>query len=166
MSKKGFTLIELLVVISIIALLSSIVLAAINDARTKADITATQQSFTSLRNALELYQQDNGSYPPNSSFADLMISLSPYIKTTPILPTSLNGGNVNYINNPKIMGGSPWYYTCGSPTNGSSPPYVVNFTAGSALLNKISWPNMYYSVSDPNNYNISASYRCIFMPPQ
>lgn len=61
--QSGFTLIELLVVISIIGLLSSTVLASVNSARQKARIAqvlATEQAF---RNAVELYFNDNGTYP-------------------------------------------------------------------------------------------------------
>jgi prepilin-type N-terminal cleavage/methylation domain-containing protein len=43
MHKKGFTLIELLVVISIISLLSSIVLSALNNSREKARLAAGKQ---------------------------------------------------------------------------------------------------------------------------
>jgi prepilin-type N-terminal cleavage/methylation domain-containing protein len=69
--KKGFTLIELLVVISIIALLSSIVLASLNSARNKARDARRLQDVTSLRTALALYASDNSGAYPNYSAACL-----------------------------------------------------------------------------------------------
>lgn len=60
---RGFTLIELLVVISIMGLLSSVVLSAVNDARTKARDTERIQELAEMRKALMLYYDDNGKYP-------------------------------------------------------------------------------------------------------
>lgn len=62
-SKKGFTLVELLVVISLISLLSSIVLAALDSARAKATDALIMAQRSEVSKALELYFLSNGGYP-------------------------------------------------------------------------------------------------------
>ena len=61
--KKGFTLIELLVVIAIIGLLASIVLVSMGGVRAKARDARRYQDLNQLQLAVELYYNDNGSYP-------------------------------------------------------------------------------------------------------
>lgn len=51
-NNKGFTLIELLVVISIISLLSSVVLAALNGARAKSSIASGQEFSTTMYHSM------------------------------------------------------------------------------------------------------------------
>jgi len=64
---QGFTLIELLVVIAIIALLSSVVLAAFSGASSRGRDAKRIADLQSVAAALELYYQDNNSYPAAAS---------------------------------------------------------------------------------------------------
>lgn len=59
----GFTLIELLVVIAIIGMLSSIALASLNTARSKARDAQRFSDMHQISLALELYRLQYGSYP-------------------------------------------------------------------------------------------------------
>lgn len=109
MLKKGFTLIELLVVIAIVALLSSVVLASVSNARMKARDVKRISDFRQIKIALELYFDANGYYPKTncgwdcngyrvsylkdntvdglfSSWDYLATDLKPYISNLPIDP--------------------------------------------------------------------------------
>ncbi|HEY9480769.1 MAG TPA: type II secretion system protein [Candidatus Paceibacterota bacterium] len=67
-ARRGFTLIELLVVISIIALLSSIVMATINTARVRARDAKRQRDMHEIFTALQFYYDRYGCLPtPGSS---------------------------------------------------------------------------------------------------
>lgn len=70
-ARRAFTLIELLVVISIVSLLSSIVLAALQSARTKGDDAQRNEIILEYTKALALYfHENNGAYPtaPDTTF--------------------------------------------------------------------------------------------------
>ena len=60
---RGFTLIELLVVISIIGVLSSVILAAVNSARYSANDAKRFSDLRQMEKALDTYYVDNGKYP-------------------------------------------------------------------------------------------------------
>ena len=60
---SGFTLIELLVVIAIIGLLSSVVVASVNSARTRAKNTNQIRQARQYVNALYLYSIDQNDFP-------------------------------------------------------------------------------------------------------
>ena len=61
-NNKGFTLIELLVVIAIIGILASVVLVALNSARSKSRDARRKSDLHQIAIALELYRSNHPSY--------------------------------------------------------------------------------------------------------
>ncbi len=104
-TNRGFTLIELLVVIAIIGLLSSIVLASLNVARSRARDAQRFGDARAVVQALALYHLTNSSGYPNNDltlygcdtmncFAHLTNELVPaYISRIPLDPIYGNTGN-------------------------------------------------------------------------
>lgn len=104
MRQRGFTLIELLVVISIIALLSSIILAGVQEARAKGRNAERLQIVNEYRTALELARDADGRYPQATDFScvgnpasgtcfggrpvlpALVTALAPFISAYPLAP--------------------------------------------------------------------------------
>ena len=60
--QKGFTLIELLVVISVISLLSSVIFAGLNSARTKAKDALIKQEVREFEKLVALEYLSSGNY--------------------------------------------------------------------------------------------------------
>ena len=83
---KGFTLIELLVVIAIIGVLSSIVLASLNNARARGNDAKTKAQLSGVRAAMELYYDTYKTYGTatnacNNIFDDSIVA--PYVDNLP-----------------------------------------------------------------------------------
>lgn len=97
--ERGFTLIELLVVIAIIGMLSSVVLASLNSARSKARDARRLADIRQLQTALEMYYNDHNNYPimtwafsdGTGNWSTLKSALAPYMTTLPTDPLNSGG---------------------------------------------------------------------------
>ena len=62
-NSRGFTIVELLIVIVVIAILAAISIVAYNGIQARAHDAAIRSDFRNIRNKLEVYKVDNGTYP-------------------------------------------------------------------------------------------------------
>lgn len=119
----GFTLIELLVVISIIGLISSVLLVAVNSTRIKARDAKRRADLKQVSSALELYYADFATYLVtgtgyNGTGTGWLSSESgspPY--TTSVIRGLKNAGILNSTSLDDPKGPNPSYmiYVCGNP---------------------------------------------------
>ena len=99
-TNRGFTLIELLVVIAIIGILSAVVLASLNTARTKGSDAAIMSDIDGIRSQAALYSSTNGSYGSNSAIestcaaADNMFADSTVVNQVAAAQKANNGGSI------------------------------------------------------------------------
>ncbi len=88
--KKAFTLIELLVVIAIIGVLSAITVVVLQNARAKSRDAKRIADIKQMQTSLELYFNDNGSYP-TSVTSTIASGSNVYMTLTPVAPTPIDG---------------------------------------------------------------------------
>lgn len=94
-NRKGFTLIELLVVIAIIGILSTIAVVALGNARAKSRDAKRIADVKQMTSALELYFNDQNTYPPTASVAPgsaLISNSTTYMAIVPSNPSPRTDG--------------------------------------------------------------------------
>jgi prepilin-type N-terminal cleavage/methylation domain-containing protein len=129
--QKGFTLIELLVVIAIIGLLASVVLLALNSARAKSRDAKRLADLRQVASALELYFNDNSSYPTAAAGAFTgttwgQPSVVPgFIGLIPTAPTPADGTCGSTATN-----GSNTYYWYANNASAQTNGYQITFCLG------------------------------------
>lgn len=136
--KRGFTLIELLVVISIIGLLASVVLIALNGARAKSRDAKRIADMNQMAKGLELYYNSFNYYPSTTAIVGSGGDIAPYlmtptyISTMPVAPTPADGGCVNnaYVYTPYSNGVSYSYTFCLGSSTGTLSKGAHTLTSG------------------------------------
>ena len=124
--KKGFTLIELLVVIAIIALLSTLSVVALNSARVKSRDARRLSDIKQIRTALEMYFDNNQTYPTVVSSSTLGGSNYACLTSSGWTTTVGCTGTVymqNVPDDPQGVGTSIYKYTVG----GTGSTYTINY---------------------------------------
>ncbi len=138
--ERGFTLIELLVVIAIIGLLSSVVLASLNNARKKGRDARRVSDLKQLQVALELYYSNSGAYPVlttvNTDAAGFATALAAL--TTgghiPVIPTDpVNNVTGNFIYYYKTTAAGAFY--CLGSTLETTPLPASSCNTGASGMN-------------------------------
>lgn len=133
----GFTLIELLIAISIIGILSTLILANLQDARVKARDTQRKNDLKQVKTALRMYYNDYQGYPTGSGEIGSIAWGNPFTV-----------GTITYMKalplDPLYTAGYTYFYT-GSANNESFSIYAClenkSDSSGSNDCGSLTCPN-------------------------
>ena len=79
--RRGFTLIELVVVVLVMGILAAVAAPKMFDTASTAKTNSTRQSLVVVRDAIELYKAQNGTYPGQTGTGTaLATDLKPFLK--------------------------------------------------------------------------------------
>lgn len=122
-TKAGFTLIELLVVIAIIGFLASIVLVALNSARTRSRDAKRLGDMNQMAKAMELFFDSYKGYPGTGALSGNVVptNMTPtFLSSLPAAPTPADTGCTGTVAPSPATAANSYYY---APTGTS---YVSN----------------------------------------
>jgi general secretion pathway protein G len=125
--RNAFTLIEIMIVIVILGIIASIVIAVFGNNVRDASGKALKDNLRSMRNQLELYSAQHGSYPSLADFDRQMVLFSdrlgntsstrsavyqfgPYILSMPVLPIGANKGKTGVTSLATYTADYGWAY--------------------------------------------------------
>ena len=75
--QRGFTVVELMITVALIAVLMTIAIPELIEARTRAEIRSTLSDLRSLHTAFKEYFIDHNEYPPNGASGFNLINMNP-----------------------------------------------------------------------------------------
>jgi general secretion pathway protein G len=79
--RRAFTLVELLLVLSILALLAGLVLPKLAGTGEKAKVKTTIAQIGSFKSALDMFEVENGKYPPGRNGLNDLVTKPRYAST-------------------------------------------------------------------------------------
>lgn len=141
-SERGFTLIELLIVVAIIAILATVVLAALNNARIRGGDAGVKSNLRTIPTQAELFFTNNGNSYQSSAGGGTVGVCPSYLASSiwminrdkviadAIAKATTDGGNGNYCYNTS----DAWAVAVGLKTSGTTS-WCVDSTGVSKQVN-------------------------------
>ena len=86
MNQKGFATLEIILMVVVLGILASIAVPRFTDVTTKANTAKIQSDLAALNSAMAVYEMENGSFPNDFKFEDLVTEK--YLVAAPTEPES------------------------------------------------------------------------------